>query len=111
MRRRDERPRVLGPSWNKARRRWRIRIIDPGKSEADSVDDTRWFKSEKDAQATKKELEAEFARRNSTTVEDAIRLYEQHLQDSGTIGYGETIRRLRLFFPELSRRLSLVTTE
>jgi integrase len=41
----------------------------------------------------------------------AINAYEQHLREKETIGYAETIRRLRLFFPDLTMLIGRVTPE
>jgi integrase len=60
---------------------------------------SRWFAEEEEAEDFAESVRSKLSRFTRTTAAEAIDGYEQHLSDKGTIGYGETIRRLRAFFP------------
>jgi integrase len=107
--------RVCGPTWIESRQRWRLLIVKEGTSEKDRESVTRWFRPEEKQLAldTKEELEAGFARLSKTTVDEALTMYQEHLDTVGTsrVSYKETLRRLRLFFPDLQAPISRVTPE
>lgn len=56
-------------------------------------------------------MRAQLARFGTTTIGQAIDAYADHLKAKGTIGYGETIRRLCLFFGDIELRISRITPE
>lgn len=107
--------RVCGPTWIKSRQRWRLLVIKEGASEDDREPATRWFREEEKQLAldTKEELEAGFARLSKTSIDEALTMYQEHLDAMGTrpVSYRETLRRLRLFFPDLQAAVSRITSE
>lgn len=115
-RRRDETDRVLGPTFIPSKAgasRWRVVVISPKETREDRRRLTRWFTTEVDAQEVCDQVAAGISRRNATTLDGAIRDYEQHLAEKGTgeKSRAETCRRLRLFFPELDRQVTRVSPE
>lgn len=72
---------------------------------------TRWLGSEEEALEVVKQVEDGIAYRNSSTLSSVIDQYEQHLAEAETIGHGETIRRLRLFFTSPERRISRISAD
>src|SRR5205814_2059422 len=96
----DERARVLGPYWHEGRKQWRvIAIHTPTAARAKDRESTFYYPTEDEAIEAKQQLEEQLS---NVTLEMAINAYEQHLKAKQTIGYHETIRRLRLFFPDLT---------
>lgn len=110
-RRRDERARVLGPTWIPSKSRWRVVVITPKAARGDGRPDTRWFVDEEEANEFVAVTTGKLEKLSGTTLKQAIGAYEQHLAAKGTIGSGETLRRLRLFFPDLSMLIGRVTPE
>lgn len=109
----DGRPKVWGPTWIESRGRkaaWRIVVCTPTPERPEGRRATRWFDTEEDAQDFRETVEAKLSRFTTTKISEAINLYEQYLKDKGTIGYGETIRRLKAFFP-LDITIGRVTPE
>lgn len=97
-RHRDERARVLGPQHIPSRRLtpWRLVIIgNPSAERKSDRQSVAHYPTEEAANEAKREIEARIC---NVTIEMAIDEYERHLIDKETIGYKETIRRLRLFF-------------
>ena len=112
-RRRDDRARVLGPTWIKSREYYRVMVITPSPNGGACRRSTRWFTDKAEADDFAEAVEKKLARFVTTTIDDAITDYQQHLHDSGTlpVSYRETIRRLRLFFPSLALAVSRITPE
>lgn len=108
---RDTRARILGPTWVVSRGRYRVTVIAPQADGGKGRRSTRWFGDAKEASDFAEEVAAKLSRFSTTTIDQAITDYEAHLKESGTIGYGETIRRLRLFFPSLTMPIGRVTAD
>jgi len=101
--RRDDRPRVLGPYYREDRQQWRITTVDPRAATATGRKRDRYFATEQEAQEFKELKQEQLVRLESITIEAAIESYGKYLsEDKGTIGSGETVRRLRAFFPDLA---------
>lgn len=97
---RDTRPTVWGPTWIESKGRYRVLVVTPTEDGQGRRRSARWFVEEGEAEDFKESITTKLSRFTRVTVSDAIDLYEQHLKDKGTIGYGETIRRLRAFLPQ-----------
>jgi integrase len=95
----DDRARVLGPYEHKKRQEWRLIAVNPGATRPEDRQRTLYFPTREDADKAKREIEERIC---NVTVEMAIDAYEHHLQQKGTIGYAETIRRIRLFCSPVS---------
>lgn len=105
----EDRTRVLGPYWIESRQRWRlVAIHDPGAARAADRRTAFYYRSEAEALEDKQRLEEKIC---NVTIGKAITSYEQHLADKQTIGYEETVRRLRLFFPDRDMMIGRVTGE
>lgn len=112
-RRRDECARVLGPTWLPSQGYWRIVVITPQAPEPRDRRSTKYYREEADAIEVVQRIEQRLERLNGCTVEQAIEGYREHLKakDTGSISYNETIRRLRLFFPNGKALISTITPE
>lgn len=110
-RRQDGRPRILGPTWIESKARWRVLVITPEAHGRAGRRSARWFVDEAEAVAFVEAVTAKLSKLSTVTVAQAIDGYADHLKARGTIGYSETIRRLRLFFHSLALALSRVTPE
>lgn len=108
-RRKNETPRVRGPSWLPSRQRWRVIVERPDR--ADGGRNAKYFLSQEDAEKFALRARAQLARFGVTTIGQAVDGYAAHLTEKGTIGFAETIRRLRLFFPDPELRVSRLTPE
>lgn len=100
-RQRDEQARVLGPQYISSRKHtpWRLVIVhNPAAERKSDRSSVAHYPTEASANEAKREIEARIINR---TVSELIDAYEQHLIDKDTIGYEETIRRLRLFFDKV----------
>jgi len=107
----DERARVLGPYKVPSRKHapWRlIAIHNPTAERASDRQTTSHYPTEAAALEEKRNIEERIC---NITIGMAINEYEQHLQEKQTIGYAETIRRLRLFFPDHDMMLGRITAE
>jgi integrase len=112
-RRRDERPRILGPYWIEKEGRCRVTTVDPGADGGRGRRTVRYFGDLEEAEKWRRVNEARFARLEGMTVESAVDTYRKHLERKGTssVSYNETTRRLRIFFPDLGMQLARVTSE
>lgn len=110
---RNEEARVLGPSLVEIRgvQYWRIIVVTPDAPDPKKRKLARYYRSENDANEDAQAAREQIVKTRTVALEDAITGYEQHLKDKGTIGYEETVRRLRAFFPDLAMFLSRVTPE
>lgn len=107
----DERARVLGPYYIASRKHtpWRlITIHDPIAERASDRQAASHYPTQEAALAEKRKIEDRIC---NVTIGRAIDEYEVYLTDKETIGYHETIRRLRLFFPDLDMLVGRVTVE
>jgi len=105
----DPRARVLGPYEIKSLGRWRLVVIHtPQAARREDRSSTFTYPTEEEALEAKQQHVEDIC---NATVGRAIDEYSQHLQEKQTIGYAETIRRLRLFFPDHDMMLSRVTAE
>lgn len=95
----DTRPAVWGPTWIESKQRYRVLVVAPTEDGQGRRRTSRWFADEEEAEDCAESLRSKLSRFTRTTAEEAIAGYEGHLSDKGTIGYGETVRRLRTFFP------------
>lgn len=91
--------RVLGPYQDG--REWRIAVIEPNRDEPRS---DLTYPSESAAKKAKKQIEADWHRLAEITVDDGVTKYEAYLTRKGNKpgSIAETIRRLRLFFADVS---------
>lgn len=104
--------RVIGPTWIEKQGYWRIVVHTPEATDPKKRKLARYYRDEDDAKQDAKDAREQIERTRTITAEEAINSYAQHLQDKGTIGYTETIRRLRLFVEEFEKTpISRVTTE
>jgi integrase len=101
---RNTKRRVLGPY--RDGREWRIVVIDGGRSDLT-------YPSESAAKRAKEKVEADWHRLDEVTIADAITKYQTHLERKGTkpISYTETVRRLRVFFPDQERTVNGLTKQ
>lgn len=104
-RRRDERARVLGPTWCQEKEAWRITVVDPSRDGSGSGRNYRYFGGEKDqgqkdALKFKRIQEVRLVRLSGTTIEQALDEFRQYLPERGNkpASDTETMRRLGLFF-------------
>lgn len=112
-RRRDERARVLGPTWIPSKNKWRIIIIKPGAGAKDCERHAGWFDNEEDAQKVCNEVAPGLAKLSKRTIGETLDEYLPHLIDRGLRPktYNETIRRLKLFFTDHEIPISRITKE
>lgn len=104
-RRRDEKARVLGPTWIPSRGQWRITKVDPRADGGGGRRNCRYFASEKEATEFRALIEPRLVRLQRRTVADALDAHEQYLLEQGNNlpeSYGERMRRLRLFFAPMA---------
>lgn len=99
-RRRDDRPRVLGPTWCKDKASWRATVLQPQADEPGHRRTYRYFGDEKEANEWIEETRAKLVRLSGTTFADALDAYEVALTERGNLASSvhETMRRIRLFF-------------
>lgn len=108
-RHRDERARVLGPYYVKSRDQWRLIVIhNPTAEHAEDRQAVAHYPTESAALEEKRTIEERIC---NITIGMAIEEYERHLAEKETIGHEETIRRLRLFFPDHDMMLGRITAE
>ncbi|HLJ52284.1 MAG TPA: tyrosine-type recombinase/integrase [Rhizomicrobium sp.] len=112
-RRRNETPRVLGPTWIPSKKKWRIVLINPGATEANGQRRFRWFDDAEEAETYRNEVEPGLAKLNKRKTGVAIDEYKTHLVERGLRPktYNETVRRLKLFFTDHQFPVSRITTE
>src|SRR5688572_8188113 len=104
-RRRDERNRVLGPTWLPSSGYWRITVITPSAPDPKDRSTAQYYREEDEAIEVADKLRARINRLTATTLETAIERYDAFLTEKGTgeISRNETRRRLRVFFPDLDK--------
>jgi integrase len=109
-RRRNTEARVLGPI-KLGDGRWRITIIDPEAIQPEHRRIVRHHGSEKEAQDDRLAIEKNWSRLHEVKIGAALELYREHLERKGTgeTSYTETIRRLRLFFGDDTKRVASLT--
>lgn len=112
-RRKDERARVLGPTWVVSRERYRVTVITPQAGGPDGRETTRWFTDQTEAQDFADAIASKLARFSTTTIGEAIKQYQNNLHEQGTlpVSYKEVIRRLRAFFPDHDIAIHRVTAD
>lgn len=104
--------RVIGPTWLEKQGYWRIVVHTPEATDPKKRQLARYYRDETDAIEDAKAAREQIERTRNVATEKAIDSYAQHLQDKGTIGYAETIRRLRLFFEDHAQTaINRVTSE
>lgn len=101
----DQRTRVLGPTWIPSRERWRIVVITPEAARPEDRRTTSLYREEDEAREVADALRL---RLENVSMERAIDQYEKHLADTSR---KETVRRLRLFFPDLGMLVGRITPE
>jgi integrase len=107
-----EEARVIGPTWLEKQGYWRIVVHTPEAPDPTKRKLARYYRDEDDANRDAEAARKQVDRARNVAVEDAIDSYEQHLQDKGTIGHAETIRRLHLFFEEhVKTPISRITSD
>lgn len=101
-RRRDERARVLGPYWIKARQQWLVTTLDPKGNGGRGRRIDRWFGLEQDAHAFVEVTGLRLARLEGRTVGEAIDEYEKELaaRSLRETSWRERGERLRVFFED-----------
>lgn len=104
-RRRDERARVLGPTWCESRQRYRVTTLDPGATEATSRKRDRYFAVEEEAKEYRNLKEQDLKRLAGTTIEQALEQFKAYLPERGNkpASDKETMRRLGLFFQSVMK--------
>lgn len=110
-RKRDERVRILGPTWLESMQYYRVLTVTPRPYPEKSKRDARYFNSQKDADDYVEDLTKLLPKLNTNTIEQAISGFEQYLIEKGTKGYQETVRRLRQFFPKPATPIARLTPE
>ncbi len=111
-RRREERPRVLGP-YKLSTGVYRVTTLDPGANKGQGGRRDRQFGSYEEAEQCRQEIEAQLERLLGRTISEALGLYEDYLIEKGTgeISWKETLRRLHLFFPDTELQLAHMTED
>ena len=105
----EDRARVLGPYWIASIQRWRLVVIHtPGAPRPKDRSSTFHYPIEEEALEAKRELEQRIC---NVTIGMAIEAYRVHLAEKETIGHAETVRRLKLFFPDHEMLIGRVTPE
>lgn len=112
----DESNRVLGPTYipsKSGNAKWRVVVLSPKEARPDRRRVTKWFDTEEDAEEVCEQVRRGFKRQQSTTIEQALKDYKEHLREKGTVAvsYNETARRLAAFFPSPRIQLMRVTPE
>lgn len=99
-RRRDERARVLGPTWCKDKQAWRATVLQPQADEPRHRRTYRYFGDEEEANDWIAETRAKLVRLEGTTFEAALDAFEIELHERGNLenSIAEAMRRLRVFF-------------
>jgi integrase len=113
-RRRDERARVLGPTWCKDKAAWRVTTVDPKGIGGASGRSYRYFGSEEDAGVWKEVTEARLVRLEGVTVEGALSMFETELRGRGNLesSVAQCKRWLELFFePVMSMQIARLRHE
>jgi integrase len=110
-RRRDERNRVLGPTWCPSIGYWRVVVVTPAAPDPKDRRTPSFYREKDEADEVAEQLRLKLLQLEAITLQHAVTQYEQHLVDKNTIGYVETIRRLRAFFPDLQLLVGRVTPE
>lgn len=107
-RRRDERARVLGPTWCKDKEAWRATVLKPGGDEQGHRRSYRYFggdkdEAEKQAKRWVAETRAKLVRLEGVTFKQAIDRFEDHLKERGNqeVSITNPIGWLRLFFADV----------
>ncbi len=103
-RRKNERERVLGPYSDRGK--WRIVHVGRGGERAAQV-----FETEGEARRAVSALIKKLGLGESRTIEEALEAYEQHLREKGNkdSSIGQTLAKMRRFFPERDLDLSVVS--
>jgi integrase len=106
----DERARVLGPYYIKGRDKWRLVVIhDPKAERPEDRQAVAHYPTEEAAHEEKQRIEERIC---NVTVGMAIDAYANYLRhDKQSTGCDETIRRIRLFFPDCDMLLGRITPE
>lgn len=118
-RRRDERARVLGPTWCEDRQAWRITIVDPSGDGGGGRRNYRYFggtkeKGEDAAVKFKKIQVARLVRLEGVTIEGALSVFEAELRSRGNLesSIAQCKRWLELFFePVMSMQIARLRQE
>lgn len=113
-RRRDERPRVLGPTWCEDKQAWRVTTVDPKGNGGAGGRTYRYLASEEEAREWREVTEARLARLEGITIAVALDTFEINLRERGNLetSVTEAMRRLRLFFaPVMSLHLARLRQE
>jgi integrase len=112
-RRPDERPRVLGPYWSEAKKYWRITRVEPGGPPGQSRRRDSYFGTRDEAEEYRQLKLSSYERLRGTTFGGALEAYEKYLKEKGNkdVSIQETVRRLKLFFPEHGMKLPKLTQE
>jgi integrase len=104
-RRRDERARVLGPTWCKDKASWRATVLQPQADESGHRRTYRYFGDKNEAQDWIEETRAKLVRLSGVTIEQALTEYREHLRerDNKEESDDEKLRRLGKFFESVKR--------
>lgn len=102
-RHREERARVLGPYWHKAKGQWWAKVLVPQAADAGCRRIDRYFGSEREAQDWVDETRAKLARLEGRTLKAALDAFEEQLVERGNERKSrvEKMRRLKLFFADV----------
>lgn len=104
-RRRDERARVLGPTYCKDKEAWRATVLQPQADEPGHRRTYRYFGDEDEAKDWIEETRQKLVRLSGTTIEQALKEYGQQLRERGNKEESddETMRRLGIFFKPVTK--------
>lgn len=99
-RRRDERARVLGPTWCEDKKTWRVTTVDPKGIGGTSGRSYRYFGDEEEANDWKEVTKARLVRLEGVTIDEALAQYEVALRERGNLEstVADTKRWLGFFF-------------
>jgi len=99
-RRRDERARVLGPTWCTDKQAWRVTTVDPKGIGGTSGRAYRYFGSKEEANDWREVTEARLIRLEGITIGTALEQYETALRERGNLEstIDDTRRWLGFFF-------------
>src|SRR5437667_147642 len=100
MARKREGERVLGPYFEPDKGRWRVIVVEDGGKKHG-----RFYPSEKEARQVVRWVMGELLELERMTVMDAIDTYETYLRtdkENRPKSYVETLRRLRVFFEDMT---------
>jgi integrase len=111
-RRKDERPRVLGPYWIESTGYYRVTTVDPEQADPKNRRRDSYFREREEAEEYQRLKTEAMQRLYGLTFAAAIDAYREHMKEMGNMesSYEETPRRLRLFFP-LELRIAKLTEE